>query len=79
MMQFLIEAVVLSVGGGILGIIISYFISFVLNNVFNTYTIIKPNIVLLSFLFSAVVGVFFGYYPAKKAASLNPIDALRYE
>lgn len=79
MMQFLIEAVVLSVGGGIIGIVISYFISFLLNNVFNTYTIIKPDIVLLSFMFSAMVGVFFGYYPAKKAASLNPIDALRYE
>ncbi len=77
--QFLSEAVVLSLSGGILGIAFALSISLFLNRFTELYTLVRPGIVLLSFLFSGAVGVFFGFYPARKAAALNPIDALRYE
>jgi len=77
--QFLSEAVVLSLSGGILGIVFALSISLFLNRFTELYTLVRPGIVLLSFLFSGAVGVFFGFYPARKAAALNPIDALRYE
>lgn len=77
--QFLIEAIMLSLVGGIIGIIFAFIISFVVNEYDLITMIINPGIVMLSFLFSAAVGVFFGFYPARKAANLNPIDALRYE
>ena len=77
--QFLIEAVVLSLIGGIIGILISIAAAFFINDFTSLYALINPAIVLLAFLFSAAVGIFFGFYPARKAASLNPIDALRYE
>jgi putative ABC transport system permease protein len=77
--QFLLEAVVLSLSGGIIGILLSIGIALILNNWTDVYTLIEPMIVMLSFTFSGAVGVFFGFYPARKAAGLNPIDALRYE
>jgi putative ABC transport system permease protein len=77
--QFLLEAVVLSLTGGIVGILLSVAISLGLNQWSSIYIVIKPVIVILSFTFSGAVGVFFGFYPARKAAQLNPIDALRYE
>ncbi len=77
--QFLLEAVVLSLSGGILGILISVLIAFVLNQWTDVYTLIQPAVVMLAFTFSGAVGIFFGFYPARKAAGLNPIDALRYE
>jgi putative ABC transport system permease protein len=79
MIQFLAESILLSLFGGVIGILISFGISFL----FNTYDImnmiISPGIVMLAFSFSAAVGIFFGFYPARKASNLNPIDALRYE
>lgn len=79
LVQFLAEAILLSLFGGLIGILISFAVSFTLNH-YNIMTmIIKPGIVMLAFLFSAAVGIFFGYYPARKASGLNPIDALRYE
>jgi putative ABC transport system permease protein len=79
MIQFLAESILLSLFGGVIGILISFGISFL----FNTYNImnmiISPGIVMLAFSFSAAVGIFFGFYPARKASNLNPIDALRYE
>jgi putative ABC transport system permease protein len=76
--QFLAEACILSIAGGMIGIALSYVACRVLA-VFNISTAISPVIVLLAALFSLFVGVVFGYYPAKKAARLYPIEALRYE
>ena len=77
--QFLAEAVVLSLIGGIIGILLAFCISFLLNEITDLNTVINPSIVLLAFFFAGAVGVFFGFYPARKASNLNPIDALRYE
>ena len=77
--QFLIEAVILSLSGGIIGILAGIGIAFGLGNAMGTKVIFEPSMILISVGFTAVVGVFFGYYPAKKASTLNPIDAMRYE
>ena len=79
MIQFLLESVVLSMSGGIIGILLSAGTSIILNQFTNIYTVIEPTIVILSFTFSGAVGIFFGFYPARKASALNPIEALRYE
>ncbi len=79
MMQFLTEAVVLSLTGGLLGILLAFLVSLVLNRFTSMQTVIRPDIVLLAFSFAGAVGVFFGLHPARKAAGLNPIEALRYE
>jgi len=77
--QFLAEAVVLSLTGGIIGILLAFGIAISLNKFTDLNALINPEIILISFVFSGAVGVFFGFYPARKAAGLNPIDALRYE
>jgi putative ABC transport system permease protein len=77
--QFLIEALVLSLLGGITGIILGTVGSSVISSIAKWPTIITPFSVFLSFGFSIAIGIFFGFYPARKAAMLNPIDALRYE
>ena len=77
--QFLVEAVTLSLVGGLIGIIVGLTASIVISDFARWSTDISLLSVLVSFLFSALVGVFFGYYPARKAAFLNPIEALRYE
>ncbi len=79
LLQFLIEASVLSLIGGLIGIIISYIVLFILNNFTATDMVISFNIILIAVGFSGSIGIFFGFYPARKAAKLNPIDALRYE
>jgi putative ABC transport system permease protein len=79
MLQFLIEAVALSSLGGVIGILVGIGGSESLTILMNWPTAISPISVVLSFVFSALVGVFFGLYPAQKAAELDPIDALRYE
>lgn len=79
LIQFLTEAVVLSFSGGIIGILFSVFVVYIINNYTDQIAYIKPDIVLIAFAFAGTIGVFFGFYPAKKAAALNPIDALRYE
>lgn len=78
-MQFLIEALVLSLLGGLIGVITGIFISLLVGVLFNTNIVISLAPILLSFGFSGLVGIGFGYYPAYKASLLNPIDALRYE
>jgi len=77
--QFLTEAVVLGLSGGTIGVLLAYGVAAILNNGVGMTTIIRPGIVLMAFGFAGAVGVFFGYYPARKAALLNPIEALRYE
>lgn len=77
--QFLIEAILISITGGLIGVIIDCGASFMIKTIAHWPVFIQPWSVLLSFLVCTVTGVFFGWYPAKKAADLDPIDALRYE
>jgi putative ABC transport system permease protein len=77
--QFLVEAVTLSLLGGIIGIVLGLTASLLISHFAQWSTMVSPMSILMAFVFSALVGVFFGYYPARKAAYLDPIDALRYE
>ncbi|MGA9623453.1 MAG: ABC transporter permease [Bryobacteraceae bacterium] len=79
LMQFLVEAVTLSLLGGIIGIVVGLAASLLISHFASWSTQVSPLSILLAFLFSALVGVFFGYYPARKAALMDPIEALRYE
>jgi putative ABC transport system permease protein len=79
LVQFLIEAVVLSLSGGLIGVLIGFLATWIVHLATQWNTVIAPLNVALSFGFAGAVGVFFGYYPARKAAALNPIEALRYE
>ena len=77
--QFLIEAILLSVTGGIIGVILGVSLSLSLNYFFHIATQIEPWSIIMSFAVCTFTGVFFGWYPAKKAARLDPIEAIRYE
>jgi putative ABC transport system permease protein len=77
--QFLSEAVVLSSLGGIVGILLGVIGSATISRILGWSTFVSPSSVLIAAIFSAGVGIFFGYYPARKAARLDPIEALRYE
>jgi putative ABC transport system permease protein len=79
LLQFLVEAVVLSSFGGLVGIILALSGSVGLTRLLKVPFIFNPGIVVIAFLFSAAVGVIFGFFPARKAARLDPIDALRHE
>ena len=79
LLQFLIEAITLSSLGGIIGILVGIGTSKILSALAQWPTLISPVSIIAAFLFSAAVGVFFGFYPARKAAALDPIEALRYE
>jgi len=79
MLQFIVEAVVMAASGGLIGILVGVGSSSLIKNLADLPALIKPEIIAISFLVSGTVGVFFGFYPAKKAANLDPIDALRYE
>jgi len=79
LLQFLIEAVTLAAMGGIVGIVIATVASFALSGAMEVPFLFDPGINLLSFLFSAGIGVVFGYFPARRAAQLDPIEALRHE
>jgi putative ABC transport system permease protein len=79
MLQFLVEAVVMAATGGTFGILLGVASSEILKFWAQWPTLVSPAIVAIAFLFSGAVGVFFGFYPAKKAANLDPIEALRYE
>jgi len=77
--QFLIESVTLSIVGGILGVALGITSTLVIARTLNWPTLISPWAIFASVVFSGLVGIGFGYYPARKAAGLDPIDALRYE
>ena len=77
--QFLIEAILISITGGLIGVIFGCGASIIVKNVAHWPIFIQPWSVLLSFAVCTITGVFFGWYPAKKAASLDPIEAIRYE
>jgi putative ABC transport system permease protein len=77
--QFLIEAIMISVVGGIIGVILGIGSSFIIHDVLNWPVIITSYSIILSFAVCTVTGIFFGWYPAKKAANLDPIDAIHYE
>ena len=77
--QFLVESIVMGILGGIVGLLIGYTGAKVLGHFTGWETVISPIIMIIAVGFSGAVGVFFGYYPARKAAALNPIQALRYE
>jgi putative ABC transport system permease protein len=77
--QFLSEAVVLSSLGGIVGILLGVIGSAIISRILGWSTFVSPSSVVIAAMFSAGVGIFFGYYPARKAARLDPIEALRYE
>ncbi|MFQ5926852.1 MAG: ABC transporter permease [Terriglobia bacterium] len=77
--QFLVEAVTLSLFGGMTGILLGIIFSTLISNFLQWPTLVSPTAVVVAAAFSAAVGIFFGYYPAHKAARLDPIEALRYE
>ena len=77
--QFLIESIVLTVTGGIIGITLGLMVSYIVNYTGVTTSSVSFSSILLAFGVSSLIGIIFGYYPAKSAAKLNPIDALRYE
>jgi putative ABC transport system permease protein len=77
--QFLIESMVLSLSGGLIGIMLGFAATYIVQLATEWNTVITIPTVFISFGFAGLVGVFFGFYPARKAAGLNPIDALRYE
>ena len=79
LLQFLIEAIVISIVGGAAGIAIGYGIATFLNDYQQMAAIVPVNAVITAVAFSAAVGIFFGFYPARKAAGLDPIEALRFE
>jgi putative ABC transport system permease protein len=77
--QFLVEALVLSLTGGILGIFLGIGASYLISQSFGWPTLLSVQALILSFSFAGSIGIFFGFYPARKAAKLDPIEALRYE
>jgi putative ABC transport system permease protein len=77
--QFLTEALLLSLIGGLIGVVVGVGGSYLFSSVSEMRTVVVPSSILLAFSAAALVGAFFGFYPANKAAELDPIDALRYE
>lgn len=77
--QFLVESMLLSILGGALGVVFGFIIAKIAGSLMSSPTIISTHSVVLAFVVCFAIGVFFGWYPAKKASNLNPIDALRYE
>jgi putative ABC transport system permease protein len=77
--QFLIESVVISIVGGTIGIAAGFGVAELLRDYFQSPALIPPDAIVTAVGFSAGVGIFFGFYPARKAAALDPIEALRFE
>jgi ABC-type antimicrobial peptide transport system permease subunit len=77
--QFLVEAVVLSLAGGAMGVALGFAAAWGVRNVMNWSAVVTSSAVAVSFGCAAAIGIFFGFYPARKAAAMDPIDALRFE
>jgi len=77
--QFLAESIILSILGGVMGVIFGYLLARLAGSLMSTPAVVRTQSVVLAFAVCFIIGVFFGWYPARKAANLNPIDALRYE
>lgn len=77
--QFLLEAMMICIMGGVIGLLLGIGGAWIVSQVADMLIVITPGMIGLAFLFASAVGIFFGFYPAKKAASLKPVDALRYE
>ena len=77
--QFLTEAVAISLAGGAVGVVLGLVASYLISSTLRWATVVSPASVLIAFGVSAAVGVLFGWYPARRAAELDPIDALRHE
>ncbi len=79
LLQFLIEAITLSFAGGLIGILLGFLVTFIVDKTTALTPIITASSVMISVCFASLVGIFFGFYPARKASTQNPIEALRYE
>jgi putative ABC transport system permease protein len=79
LMQFLTESMLISITGGIIGIVVGNIASKIIGSAMSWPVVVLPGSEILSFVVCTVIGIFFGWYPARKASSLNPIEALRYE
>ncbi len=79
MLQFLVESILLSVTGGLIGVLFGLLISKLITAIMSWPVVIMPMAIFISFMVCSAIGIFFGWYPARKASKLNPIDALRYE
>ena len=79
LLQFLVEAIVLSLAGGAVGVALGFGAAWAVSNLLQWNTLVTPGAVAMSFGCAAAIGIFFGFYPARKAAALDPIEALRYE
>jgi len=79
LLQFLSESMLLSITGGLIGIVLGIAASKIIGSTMSWPVVVLPSSEILSFAVCTIIGIFFGWYPAKKASSLDPIDALRYE
>jgi putative ABC transport system permease protein len=79
LLQFLMEAIIISLTGGIIGVCLGFISTWIVTLTLGWPTVVSESSVMLSFVVCAVTGIFFGYYPAQKASRLDPIEALRYE
>ena len=79
LLQFLVEAIVLSLAGGAVGVALGFAASWAITELMQWSTVVTTSAVAMSFGCAAAIGIFFGFYPARKAAALDPIEALRYE